>query len=223
MNTPLKLNLGCGPSGIDGWLNYDWGALPLLSKMPWLRRSLIRLGLLPASYDAPWPPLQLVDIRKPFPLGDNAAQFVYCSHVLEHLERWQALHVAREVRRVLAPGGCFRVVVPDLALICRAYLAGNGDRPAQEACRLLWGHPKDIPPAGALGHLSRRFIRPHEWAYDHAEMETLLREAGFGEVRRCKFREGQTPDLDKVELESHAPHSLYVEAVKRLDNAAASC
>ena len=210
----IKLNLGCGPSGLDGWLNYDWGALPLLSKLPFLRRLLIKFRLLPAGYDVAWPKIQLVDIRKRLPLADGNVDFIYCSQVLEHMERWEALHVLRECHRVLVPGGCLRVSVPDLAHICRAYLAGTGERPAQEACRLLWGHPKDIAPANALSRWSRRFIRPHEWGYDHAEMTLLLQEAGFSDIRSCHFREGTMPDLDRAELDVHAAHSLYIETFK---------
>lgn len=214
MKPPVKLNLGCGPSGLDDWLNFDHGALPLLSKMPVARRWLVKIGVLPAGYDVRWPPIRLVDIRKRFPLSSDSVQFIYCSHVLEHLERWEALHVLRECHRVLAAGGCVRIVVPDLRLICTTYLAGEGERPAQDACRTLWGHPKDIAPRGFVGRLARRFIRPHEWGYDHAEMELLMREAGFADVRRCEFRQGATPDLDGVELEGHQPYSLYVEAFK---------
>ena len=214
MATPIKLNLGSGPAGLDGWLNYDWGALPLLSKMPWLRRVLVRLGVLPAAYDVTWPVIRLVDIRKRLPLADATVNFIYCSQVLEHMERWEALRVLRESYRILISGGCLRVSVPDLALICHAYHAGKGERPSQEACRLLWGHPKDVAPTGAVARFCRRFIRPHEWCYDHPEMEQLLREAGFTDIHRCSFRKGETPDLDRAELDIHAPHSLYVEAFK---------
>lgn len=214
MARPIRVNLGCGPSGLDGWTNFDWGALPLLSKMPWLRRVLVKAGVLPAGYDTPWPRIRLVDIRKRLPLGTNSVTFIYCSHVLEHMERWQALHVLRECHRVLAPGGAVRIVVPDLALICRQYLEGEDDRPAHSACRILWGHPKDIRPASAIARFSRSFIRPHEWCYDHAEMERLMRDAGFSEVRHCEFRQGAVDDLDRLDLEGHRPHSMYVEAFK---------
>lgn len=215
----LKLNLGCGPSGLKGWLNYDWGILPLLSKFPWLRRILIRLGCLPEGYDLIWPPLQLVDIRKKLPLDANTVQLIYCSHVLEHLERWEALKVLKEAYRILVPGGFIRIVVPDLALICKIYLSTSltsnpPNRPAQDACRLLWGHPKDIQPANCFVKWSRWFIRSHQWAYDQSEMRHLLFEAGFSEIRSCKFREGLVPNLDQLDLELHAPHSLYIEANK---------
>lgn len=214
MRSPIKLNLGSGPSGLDGWVNFDSGVLPLLSKMPWLRRVFVNLGVLPAGYDTPWPKVRLVDIRKRLPLENESVKSIYCSHVLEHLERWQALHVLRECHRVLIPGGVVRIVVPDLAIVCKRYLAGEDERPAHNACRILWGHPKDIEPAGIVSRVSRFFIRPHEWCYDHDEMERSLREAGFIEVHRCGFREGRVEDLDRLDLDGHKFLSLYAEAIK---------
>lgn len=217
MNTPLKLNLGCGPIGRPDWINYDWGALPLLSKMPRLRRFLVRRGWLPVQYEVPWPTIRLVDIRKGLPLADESVTFIYCSHVLEHLERWEARRVLSEARRVLLPGGVIRIAVPDLAHICRAYLDSSAKReahPARDASRLLWGHPKDVEPVGWIGRWSRKFIRGHEWAYDEEEMRDLMREAGLSEIQRCSFRKGKVPDLETLELESHAPHSLYMEAAR---------
>lgn len=206
----LKLNLGCGPVPVVAdWLNYEWGMLPLLSRFPRVRRLVVRLGFLAPNYDAPWPRFQFVDIRKGLPLGDGTAAFIYCSHVLEHLERWESLRILRECRRVLKPGGRLRVVVPDLAIICRSYLEGNT---AWDTCRMLWGHAKDVEPAGWKGRLARHFIRPHQWHYGHAEMEQLMRDAGFAEVRASRFREGDFPDLDPLELESQMAVSLYMEA-----------
>ncbi len=215
MASPVKLNLGCGPSGLEDWTNFDWGALPLLSKLPWLRRLLVKAAILPAAYDTPWPRIRLVDVRKRLPVRDGSVRFVYCSHVLEHVERWQALHVLRECHRVLVSGGVVRIVVPDLAKICQQYLDGTDERPAQTACRMLWGHPKDVDPAGLVARVVRSFVRPHEWVYDHQEMEILMREAGFDDVRHCEFRQGVVVDLDQLDLESHRTHSLYIEAVRQ--------
>lgn len=215
MAPPIKLNLGCGPSGLDGWVNFDWGALPLLSKVPWVRRLLVKAGILPAGYDTPWPKIRLVDIRKRLPLRNDSVQFVYCSHVLEHMERWEALRVLRECHRVLVSGGAVRIVVLDLAKICQQYIDGTEERPARNACRMLWGHPKDVEPVGFVARMIRSFVRPHEWIYDNVEMEILMRDAGFDDVQHREFRQGLVVDLDQLDLEGHRTHSLYVEAIKR--------
>jgi hypothetical protein len=112
-----------------------------------------------------------------------------------------------------------RIAVPDLEYIARQYLASktnvsSENRAAQDACRLLWGHPKDLGPTSAFSKWSRKFIRGHEWAYDEFEMTILLKEAGFKSIQRCTFQQGKVPDLDRLDLKDHAPHSLYMEAVK---------
>jgi len=221
-NSPIKLNLGCGPFGIEGWTNYDWGVLPLLSKLPWMRRALIGLGLLSKEYDAAWPSLKLVDIRKKLPLANETVQCIYCSHVLEHLERWEALHVLQESHRVLVRGGCVRVVVPNMEKLFEQYVQARQQpidkkkvtRPALEACRSMWGQATDIKPSNWIDRLKRSFIRGHRWAYDDLELEILLREAGFEPVERREFRMGAVPDLDRLDLAEHASSSLYVEAAK---------
>jgi predicted SAM-dependent methyltransferase len=219
MITPpiIKLNLGCGPSGQPGWINVDWGILPLLSKIPWLRRGLIQLGLLAPGYDVPWPDIQLRDIRRPFPWEDGTVDFIYCSHVLEHVERWEALRILKESRRVLREGGRVRIVVPDLRLAQQIYQGGfsaqpESPQPATEFCHLLWGYRKDLMPASWFHRWSRSFIRGHQWAYDAASLRELFQEAGFRHVEFYAFGEGQVPDLQELDRTEHRDHSLYSEA-----------
>lgn len=220
MKSPdILLNIGCGPNGLSHWLNYDWGVLPLLSKFPGARRLLIRLGVLPQGYDLAWAPLKLVDIRKPFPLADGTVKFIYCSHVIEHFERWEALHILRECRRCLKEGGVLRLVVPDIPKLIASYqqaaaAARSGAKPARDLCRLWWGFDKDIEPGSFIGRFSRRFIRDHQWNYDRQELEWLVQEAGFRSLTVCEFRKGTVPDLDPLDYEGHKPHSLYAEVTR---------
>ena len=215
----ILLNIGCGPNGLDHWLNYDWGVLPLLSKFPGVRRSLVRLGVLPQGYDVAWSGLKLVDIRKKFPLPDGVVKFIYCSHVIEHFERWEALRILRECRRCLKDDGVLRLVVPDILKLMACYqqavaAAQPEGRAARDICRLWWGFDKDIAPGSFVGRFSRRFIRDHQWNYDRQELELLVKEAGFRAMTVCDFKKGVVPDLDKLDLEGHKAHSIYAEVVK---------
>lgn len=213
----MKINLGSGPASAPAWVNFDWGALPLLSKFPRFRKWLVRRGHLPSHYELEWPPIRLVDLRRrPWPLKDASVDFFFCSQVLEHFERWEARDILREAHRALRKGGVIRVAVPDARLICRVYLeeeAKGVPRAGRELSHRIWGHPKDEEPLGWVARFRRRFIRGHQWLYDEAEMRRLMDEAGFTEIRRCRFREGEVPDLDRLDLECHAPFSLYMEAV----------
>jgi SAM-dependent methyltransferase len=59
---------------------------------------------------------------QPLPIASEALAVVYCSHVIEHLRDDDARLLFAEVRRVLEPGGTFRLVAPDMALLHEAYL-----------------------------------------------------------------------------------------------------
>ena len=42
-----KLNLGCGHITLDGYINIDGSYNVLLSKIPWIKKPLNKLGILP--------------------------------------------------------------------------------------------------------------------------------------------------------------------------------
>ncbi|HYV84999.1 MAG TPA: methyltransferase domain-containing protein [Patescibacteria group bacterium] len=57
-----------------------------------------------------------LDEKSFLPLRSGGFTFALSEHVLEHLFLHEAYRVMQEVRRVLAPGGVFRVSVPDADL-----------------------------------------------------------------------------------------------------------
>ena len=90
----VKINLGSGPVSAKGWKNYDWGLLPILGKYR-LTSIFIKIGILPKTYDWQWPKIELVDIREGLPDSDKSVDYIYCSHVLEHFEKNEALSILR--------------------------------------------------------------------------------------------------------------------------------
>lgn len=56
------------------------------------------------------------------PYGDNVADFIYSSHALEHVSKWQAQAALREWYRVLKPDCRADIRVPDLEWCCRSWL-----------------------------------------------------------------------------------------------------
>lgn len=90
------LNLGCGSRFIDGWTNLD---------------------IAPMS-----PKVQKCDLLRGIPCADYTFDFVYHSHLLEHIPAAKNAAFLGECLRVLKPGGVIRVVVPDLENIAREYL-----------------------------------------------------------------------------------------------------
>lgn len=113
----IAVNLGCGGHYRKGWSNFD---------------------LYPAG-----PDVTRANFIEGVPLPDGAADFVYHSHVLEHLTRQDGERFLRECHRILKPGGVLRIAVPDLEDAAREYLRNVARCDAGEAgaeADLEWSH-----------------------------------------------------------------------------------
>lgn len=202
MSTPgsneIKINIGCGLSGIDGWHNLDNSPTIWMSRIPLLNRLLKT----PA-----WPrDVRRYDVRKVLPYPDDCVRYIYSSHAFEHFTRAESLGIAKDCLRVLVPGGVLRVVVPDLALIVQEYVADTSPRAAQTFLLRL-----------SLNHSLHDFVHPgsnHSQMFDAKSLVDLLREAGFARVEVSSYRKSAIPEIDQLDLEVRRRESLYVEGVK---------
>lgn len=96
----LRLNLGCGPIQPEEWVNLD--------------------------PDPKWNalyPKRLDECEFP----SDSFDLVVANHVLMMIPFPDLLATVAEVRRVLVPGGVFRIIEPDLIGAFEAFLAGNAD------------------------------------------------------------------------------------------------
>lgn len=205
------LNIGCGTTVAPGWLNLDNSPNARLSKIPGARVLLNRVGLLSNSHLAvEWPKDLIVrGAGRTLPFRDGEIDFVYSSHLVEHLSRTDAARLLSNVLRVLKPGGVVRIVVPDLAAQARSYLSRLEANPldALAAPAFLNGIQLSKP-----GHRD-----PHLWMYDEPSLIALLEEGGFADVTLCPPGKGRTPDLDLLDIRPEG--SLHVEASKGTDAA----
>ena len=122
-----KVNLGSGTTCLDDWVNIDSSFNARLAKYPRLRHLLFKVGILPKEYyEVPWSEhihkIMVRDVRKKLPFDDRSVDFIYSSHLIEHLRKDEAEKVLRECFRVLKKGGLIRLVVPDLELMARIYI-----------------------------------------------------------------------------------------------------
>jgi predicted SAM-dependent methyltransferase len=183
----IKLNLGCGPFGLDGWVNLDLH-----------QHERVTLT---------------ADCRYRLPIGDGACRGIHVEHYFEHLnptdERGRFL---KECLRCLAPGGVLRIIVPDTERFVHAYVAEgwlqfdhlSGDGNSAEA--------NFRTKMEALNHV---FLQGYEHygGYDFETLASVLQAAGLRHVTRCKYRQGDFPG-GCIDRERHQPYSLYVESVK---------
>jgi predicted SAM-dependent methyltransferase len=195
----LKLNIGCGTSGIEGWVNIDNSPTILLSRLP-LGKRIFRTPAWPAG-------VRRMDVRKRTPFADGSVVSIYSSHTFEHFSYQDSLKVARECHRVLVAEGVLRIVVPDLAIAVREYLADRKNPMASHhfiGRLLLTSDMRDLIHAGAH----------HRQMFDASSLVHMLKEAGFQAPELSAFGQSRIPEIGEIELESRRSESLYVEAVK---------
>lgn len=114
--------------------------------------------------------------------------------------------MAAEVYRILRPGGCFRVIVPDGELILRRYF----DAPSELIARR--GTDGNTVMQVVNAYFRQRY--EHQFLYDWPTMERMLRSAGFGQVVRASFGRSSFSEPLLLDDEKYAWESLYVEARK---------
>lgn len=183
--TENLLNLGTLDVTFPGWVNAD-----MYSVTPWGRRAARRMGI-------NW----MMDLRYPWPCGNNFWDGIFCQHTLEHLYVPHAAQALSEMHRTLKPGGWVRVSVPDLDKYVRFY---RGE-PAHERFG-MWE-----TGAEAIGSLTQNW--EHRSVWNEEFLGRMLTEAGFAAVRRCELGEGSDPRLLKDSRE-RAWESLYMEGRK---------
>jgi predicted SAM-dependent methyltransferase len=172
-----KVNLGAGASRMKGWVNAD--ANPLRRPHVWM------------------------DARNRWPFKPDSLAGVATSHFLEHLFDDELGSVLANVRRILRPGGFFRISVPSLEKAVEEYLArGRDGAPALEE-------------RGEKFHLVCHWYGAHHQIFDFARLSKLVRLAGFVDIKKQDFPQSNFCTREEVaEIDRHPDESLFVECVK---------
>lgn len=80
----MKFDLGCGQNVREGFLGVD------LVETAYLR----------------------ADLREPFPWNDGVVEEFHCSHMIEHLDGAEQMHLMNEAHRCLRVGGKLTIITP---------------------------------------------------------------------------------------------------------------
>lgn len=96
MESLKYLNLGCGDTFHNDWINIDFRSRS---------KNVLEHNLLQG-----------------IPKDNSTAKVIYHSHVLEHFSKSDAILFIKDCHRVLEPNGIIRIVVPDLEQIVMNYI-----------------------------------------------------------------------------------------------------
>jgi predicted SAM-dependent methyltransferase len=186
----MNIHIGCEFKIGRSWKNYDISITAQIEKIP-LIRKIIKIN--PISY-----PKEVIYgniTKRPF-CKNNEADNIYCSHALEHMTREGMQAALRNIYFMLKPGGCFRLVIPDLETRVKKYLQNQdcdafietigfgkkkNDRTFKDFLRKMFGNS---------GHL---------WMYDYKSMQNYLAEAGFKNIKKCKIGDSGIDIFSEVE------------------------
>ena len=200
----VKVNLGSALCVAPGWINIDASVNALLAGAPEFllllahRWSGSRALLGREEYVRTLRDNRFVhhNFRYGLPFEDDSVDYVYSSHLLEHLHRDDAQRLLREVHRILKPGGWTRICVPDLSHALALFHGGK----KEESLEYFFSTNQ----AGALNR--------HQYMYDSGLLTAALRASGFVEIQRRGFQQGDVPDL--LTLDNRPDETLYMEARK---------
>jgi len=125
------------------------------------------------------------------PFEDGVFQYIYTSHVLEHVPWYKTKSALDEVYRVLAPSGKFEVWVPDFRKLVSVYLSGDF---FQEDWTPLNDEREPMKWLAGRMFCGTRLEEESSWhraVFDEAYLRRCLEGSGFKDVVRL---EDQPPE-----------------------------
>jgi predicted SAM-dependent methyltransferase len=212
----IRINIGCGRTPIDGWINFDNSLAIKLANSPllYLLAKFLRLLNKQQIENVEWNKkhkINFADATKKIPLEANSVECIYTSHMLEHLSCDGASAFLIEALRILKKGGVLRIAVPDLRIVVNNY-STVGD-----ANKFMEQMFVQAPPIRNLKEKLKLIIsgyRHHQWMYDGKSLSLLMEESGFRDVRVYSEGETSIKNLNGLNLHERSEESVYVEGIK---------
>lgn len=190
-------------------MNYDSSPRLRIERLPIFGRIIRKSGysLFPEG-------VRYGDIVRGLPVNNGSISGIYCSHVLEHLDRSSVVKALTNTLELLKPGGVFRLVVPDLAWRAKLYIDSYNSCKSEAADTFIRSCylGMEAPISGVTGYMRALFGNSkHRWMYDEYLLVSLLKEVGFVEIKRCEFGDSGNRYFDMVEEVGRFVDSGYSE------------
>tara|TARA_A200000113_G_scaffold225927_1_gene248787 strand:+ start:4598 stop:5257 length:660 start_codon:yes stop_codon:yes gene_type:complete len=216
--TDLYVQYGSGNVFVDNWLNYDASPTLRIKKIPIVKHLIKRH----VNFDKR---ILYGDIVKGLPLESGSVKGLFASHVIEHLSYQDAKTCLKNSFDLLKPGGCFRLIVPDLAFFIDKYQKGIlSQRVDKHSVAFEFnfhsGFGRKESSVGFVNRILSAFSNSaHLWMWDFQSLKTELQDAGFVDVET--FEQGISedemfllPERDYQFFASIGHYGLAIQAFK---------
>jgi len=196
----VRLNLGCGPGPVlaKSYVYIDASRKLLIAKIPMLAKLIRRYSKSEMFWDKSVKYKNILSLRLP----PNSIEFIYSSHLLEHIYFSQSKHLLRNLFEALNVGGRIRLALPDYDAFISNYILTAKTNPVlaiQELEDSLLSQPLEKPK-----------VLKKLW--NQITGESMLLEAGFRNIIKCKFRESALAEIHL--LENREIMTFYIEGSK---------
>jgi predicted SAM-dependent methyltransferase len=211
-----KINIGCGKTPTDSWLNFDNSPAIMIANSPFIYYLAKKFNFLNKEQikNIEWNKknkILFADAKKKIPLPNDSVECIYTSHMIEHLSQEESVSFLKEALRVLEPGGILRVVVPDLKRAVNSYVQ------TQDADAFIKSILLAPPPLNTIKQKISLFFtgyRHHQWMYDEKSLSKLIKGAGFSQVFVHDAGETNILNHENLNLYERSEDSIYVEGLK---------
>lgn len=153
----------------------------------------------------PYPGVDLVlDVTQSFPFQN--VELIYAEHFIEHLAYADAAAFLRNCRKALRIDGILRLSTPNLDWVWMTQYRFGRWESLQQEIQDCFGMNKGFHGWG------------HQFLYNLAVLTETLHDAGFLNVKPCRYRESEHEELRGVERHEQyldapdLPHVIIVEA-----------
>ena len=186
----MNYHIGCGYTVGKSWLNYDSSLIALIDQIPLLNK-FFRLNKIKFPKG-----IKYGNILKNKLCEENAAENIFCSHVLEHVTYEESKKILNNIYYMLKVGGNFRIVVPSLEVRINEYLEKNDANLFMESL----GCVEKNENLNLIKKLRFLFGNSrHKWMYDEKSLYNLLKNQGFKNIRSCEFGDSGIDVFSEVE------------------------
>ncbi len=207
------VQFGCGFCAPEGWLSFDCSPTLRFERIPVLGRLFTKNSRrFPRN-------VRYGDIVKGLPLSPSRCKGLFASHVLEHLSLADLHRALANCRELLATGGIFRMIVPDIEALSRRYLSALESGNSEAAARFV--KDSGLGQREHSGGWWRRLRAAlgnsrHRWMWDWSSLSTELRKAHFSAIRRCAYGDCEDQAFLAVEDRGRFDGCLAVECRRPL-------